>query len=271
MAASGISVPARMTFAGVMAGEWLKLRKQRSFIWATLSALAVCGAVSALAGSLLRDDWNKDPAGALGLATTMPSSSVSLAALLFGLGLCVWLAGEFVSGSNYLTLLAVPRRSVVFTARLALVSILSLLFGGVVALIGTGAAFLFVGSERMFQVVLEGNFWASTLVTLLVCVSTAVLYFVAATLVRRSLPAVGIVAALFFVLPSVKAYSSLSGESTALSRILGCFPGSLMSSALMGLSGDGVSAFSPLGASLLLILWSVLLLAGAAWRFASYE
>lgn len=267
MAAPPLSL--KLTFVGVMAGEWLKLRKQRSFVWATWSALLVCVAVSALGGSLLKDDWSKDPVGAIGLAVTAPSSSVSIASLLFGLGLCVWLAGEYASGSNYLTLLAVPRRGLVFAARLGLVSALSLLFGAVTALIGTGAALLFVGPSLMWRIVSEGGFWASVSVTLVVCLSTALLYFAAATLTRRSLPAVGAMAVLFFVMPSIPAYMAFSHGPSVLSRILGSLPGSLASQALTGLSAEAAApAYSSLTASALLMAWSALLVAGAAWLSA---
>lgn len=140
-----------------------------------------------------------------------------------------------------------------------------------VALIGTGSAFLFAGSDLMMQVVAEGDFWASILVTLVVCVSTALLYFVAATLARRSLPAVGIMAVLFFVLPNIEAYVEFSGGPVVLSRILSSLPGSLASQALMGSSGEAASAYSALAACLFLVSWSALLVAGAAWRYARYE
>lgn len=260
-----------MTFIGVMAGEWLKLRKQRSFVWATLSALVVSMALSALGGSLLKDEWSKDPVGALGLTVSMPSTAVYPAALLFGLGLCVWLAGEFLSGSNYLMLLVVPRRVVLFCARLALAGILSLLLGAVVAFVGAGSAFLFVGPDRMSAAVSETAFWGSTAVTLLISVSTALLYFAAATLTRRSLPAVGIIAVLFFVLPSVEAYASFMGGPAVVSQALHCLPGSLASNALAGSSGGATVGFSSFVASVLLMSWSLLLVAGAAWRFSRYE
>jgi ABC-2 type transport system permease protein len=271
LARSGVPAPAKLTFIGVVAGEWLKLRKQRSFAWATLSALLMSAAVCALGASLLGDEWNKDPVAALGLATSMPSSSIIIASTLFGLGLCIWLAGEFVSGSNYLTLLVVPRRGLVFWARLGLVGVLAVLFSVAVALIGTGAALLVLGPDNMSRVVSQSDFWLSTLATLVVCVSTALLYFAAATLTCRSLPAVGIVAVLLLVLPSLGSYVSLVGGPAILSQMLGCSPGSLMSDVLAVGPGALTTGFSPFVASLLLIVWSVLLVAGAAWRFQRYE
>lgn len=271
MALSDVSAGAKVTLAGVTAGEWLKLRQQRGFIWASLSALCVCVAVSALAGSLLREEYGKNPTGAFDLASSMPSSSAFIVALLFCLGLCVWLAAEFVGGSNYLTLLAIPRRRLVFTARLALVSLLSLLFGGVVVLIGTASGFLFVGSTLMLPVMSGNGYWMNALLTIVVSLCTALLGFSAAMLTRRSLSAVGILAVLFFVLPNIEGYLTFSRGPELMIRILGSLPGSLVSQALMGSSAEATSTYSAMTAAALLVSWSALLVAVVAWRFAKYE
>lgn len=271
MATSELHATMELTYARVMAAEWLKLRTRRGFLWATGTALVVAALMSVLGGSLLREDWATDPAGAPALAASMPSGSIALAGFIFGLGLCTWLAGEFVSGSNYLTLLAVPRRNLVFSARLGLVVVLSIVFGGVAALIATGAALLFVGSASMAPVMSDGAFWVSVGVTLFVSLSYSLLYFAAATLTRKSLPAVGLIAVLFFVMPNIVAAVSFLNVPRVLMLLLGGFPGSLVSDLLMTSSGEASARFGLVAASALLVSWSVLLVGLSARRFARYE
>jgi len=261
----------KLTYVRVMAAEWLKLRTHRGFAWATVTAVIVSALMSALGGYLVREDWTRDPAGALTLATSAPSVSIAITGLIFGLGLCTWITKEFVSGSNYLTLMAVPRRHLVFSARLGLTIALSVIFGGVTALIGSVAALLFFGSDRMTQVVSEGAFWANAAMTVLVCACMMLLYFAAATLTRRSLPAVGLIAVLFFVMPNISGAVSLLDGPRVLSILLGYFPGSLVSQ-LLTVPSDGVtSTLTPLTAAVLLVSWSVLLVMVSARRFARYE
>ena len=261
----------KLTYARVMVAEWLKLRTQRGFTWATVTALVVAVMVSALGGALLRDEWATDPAAALNTAVSAPTSNIGIAGLVFGLGLCTWLAGEFASGSNYLSLLAIPRRKLLFSARLGLVTILAVAFGGVAALIGFGSALLFVGYDRMAPVVSDGTFWINVVMTLVVSVSLVLIYFAAAILTRRSLPAVGLMAVLFLAMPNVAAAASFLDGPRALSLILGSFPGSLVTDVLMGSSGDSSATFGPIAASVLLVSWSVLLVGVSARRFARYE
>jgi len=261
----------QLTYARVMAAEWLKLRTQRSFTWATVTALVVAVMVSALGGALLRDEWATDPAAAFDTAVSAPTSSIFITGLVFGLGLCIWLAGEFVSGSNYLSLLAVPRRGLVFSARLVLVTILAVAFGCVAALIGFGSALLFIGPDRMVPVVSDGAFWVNVVMTLGISVLVALLYFSAAILTRRSLPAVGLMAVLFFVMPNVAAAVSLLDGPHALALVLDSFPGSLVSDVLMWSSADSNASFEPLAACVLLVSWCALLVGASARRFAKYE
>ncbi|MDZ4179827.1 MAG: ABC transporter permease [Coriobacteriia bacterium] len=271
MTASELHSTMKLTYVRVLAAEWLKLRTQRGFTWATVTALVVAAMVSALGGALLREEWATDPAGAFDTAVSAPASSIGIAGLIFGLGLCTWLAGEFVSGSNYLSLLVIPKRRLVFSARLGLVSILAVAFGGAAALIGFGSALLFVGAERMAPVVSDAAFWINVVMTLVVSVSLVLLYFAAATLTRRSLPAVGLMAVLFFVMPNIAAAVSFLDGPRALSLILGGFPGSLVTDVLMASSDDANATFGPIAASFLLVSWSVLLVSVSARRFARYE
>lgn len=270
MARSRVSDPAQLTFLGVMSGEWLKLRTQRGFVWATALGVVASAGFSALGGYLLRTEWNNSASSVVSLAASMPTTGVLVASQLVGLGLCIWLAGEFVSGSNYLTLLAVPRRSLVFSARALLVILVGVITGCTVALFGAVSALVVVGPDVMAEVLSSGDFWVNVWLALAVSVSMVLLFFAAAVVARRSLPAVGIVAALLYLLPTIEGTASIFGMSL-LPRVLQWFPGSLVSGALAAQSGASTSAPSPLVASVLLILWCLLFVAGAAWGFARYE
>lgn len=267
MAGSGFGTPKGVTFPGVVAGEWLKLRSQRGSVWAVLWALLSAGAVLAVAGFLLRDEWESGSVEALGLTATMPATGTYFAALLLGLGICVWVAGEFVSGSDHLTLLAVPRRRTVFCARLALTAALSLALGGVVALMGAAAAVLSVGIDRVLLAMAQREFALSVAATLAICLSVGLLAFAAASLTRRSLSAVGCIAVLFFVLPALDSYAKLAGRLTLVTRVLSLFPGSLTSMVLMASSGVAEVPLSFLGAVLMLLAWSLAAVIAAAWRY----
>ncbi len=278
MAVSGSSVQAQMTFTRVLASEWFKLRKQRSFFWTTLAALGVTLGLAILRATGIRDTWNQEPAAALGMAALMPSSGAKIAAFIFGLGLCIWLAQEFVSGSSILTVQAVARRGTIFAARLVLICIVSGLFAASVALIGAGSVAYFLGLDWMLGVLSISLFWANLGAAFLFTLAITLMYFGLVKLMRRSLPAVIVMAVLLFVVPILQALVMLEALPTILFSPLTSTPAGLMAEiegSLHAAIGDGrpviSPTLSPAVAAGLLITWCFFFVGVAGWRFSKQE
>lgn len=277
MATTGRSIPAQMTLGNVVAGEWLKLRKQRSFFWMTLFAIGVSVAVSAVVSFWTRGYWETDSGMALDSMVAAPGGSLVYSGLMFGIGLCVWIAQESVSGSNLMTLQAVPRRNTLFAARLVLIGVASVVFAALVVLIGVGSMGLFVGVDRLSMVMTNGAFWATAIASLIGGVMIALISFATATLTRRSLSAAGILVMLFIVAPGLQIYFHLADSvPPGWPVFLSYLPGNLLMSATDFSSNQedilqALTPLSPLVASLLMMAWCGVLLAAAAWRFARDE
>ena len=138
-AARGTAVTYRLTFRGVLAGEWTKFWSLRSS-WITLGlSLLLIGALGTIAALAYSPATAGDvgPPGPLGPdgadAVTIAISGTTFASLALGvLGVLIG-AGEYTTGLIRATLTAVPTRLPVLWAK-------ALLFGPIAAIVGAAGA-----------------------------------------------------------------------------------------------------------------------------------
>ncbi|ARZ71399.1 ABC transporter permease [Streptomyces albireticuli] len=120
-----------MSFTAVLRSEWTKFRSVRSSVLALASAFVATAGVSVLVCALQRD--SDDPAFEPLFASFFGISFGQIAAVCFG---ALMVAGEYGRGAIGVSLTAVPRRGLLYGAKLALVTGLVLaagLFAGVCA------------------------------------------------------------------------------------------------------------------------------------------
>jgi ABC-2 type transport system permease protein len=203
-------VTPRLTFAGVVKSEWIKLRSLRSTWW-TLGAMAltVVGMVLLLTTMVEAETAEGTGSGEAAvdptqLPTLLPDLAGSMLAqmgVIFLIVLAVLaITGEYSSGSIRSTLTAVPGRLPVLWAK-ALVTGLLVAVGAAAALalgMGVGAVVL---SSRGFGIGMTGTGWRMAAGAVLYVVGMAVFAMAIGALVRSSAGGISITLAVLYALP----------------------------------------------------------------------
>jgi len=136
----------RAGLRGVLASEFTKLRSVRSTYWTLAALFIISVGVAAIAGAAITSNIHNNPANKAGLDATQSSL---IAFFEFG-QLVIAVLGALVITSEYSTgmirtsLTAMPRRSVVYTAKLIVFTTVTLIFSVVTSFIT-----FFVGQAMM--------------------------------------------------------------------------------------------------------------------------
>jgi ABC-2 type transport system permease protein len=252
----------RVTGRRVVRSEWAKFWSLRSSgITLGMAVLFLVG-IGAIAAALYSPTG---PLGSAGLqsgpALTLALSGTNLAALAIGaLGVLVS-AGEYSTGMVRSTFAAVPARLPVLWSKCAV-------FGPIASVLSTVGALV---SFLIGSAVLHGQKIALTLghAGVLRCLVGAGLYLglvgvygaAVGVLVRNNAGGIAILAGVVLVLPGLTGLLPSSWGDT-VSRYLPSNAGQ----SVMTLHPSGGSLVSPAGGVITLVVWAVLLLAGAAYR-----
>lgn len=215
--ASGEPAPAyRVTQAGVLRGEWLKLRSLRSTLLTALVAAAAMILMGVVGGLDFASDWDRaSPAERSGLDPTQSLlSGWFLAQVLVGVIGTLAVTSEYASGSIAATLAAVPRRTPVLIAKLLVPAAATLLvmvpatLAGLVLgeLLLPEAVTIDLGDPELLRAILG----VGVAMAAVAAIGTA-LGFV----VRGTAGAIGILVVVLLVLPSL-----VGGVSEDLGRLL---------------------------------------------------
>jgi ABC-2 type transport system permease protein len=199
----------RLTFRGVLAGEWTKFWSLRSS-WITLSvSLLLIGALGAIAALAYSPTTGNEvgPPGPLGPdgldAVSIAISGTTFASLALGvLGVLVS-AGEYTTGLVRATLAAVPARLPVLWAKALIYGVIATIVGGAGALAAFAIGLPILDGETIAMAFSDDNVLRSLLGAGLYLGLVGVLGVALGTLVRSSAGGIAILAGGLLILPGL--------------------------------------------------------------------
>lgn len=166
----------RAGFFQLMQSEWTKIRSVRSTIWSLALLLVLFPGFTALLVSLVVSGWDDTSAADRALIVADPAAVILTSGFLVGqLAICVLgvlvIASEYSTGMIRASLLAVPKRVPMLTAKAAVFSLLVLGVSLVAAFLSffIGAAMLngkvpvSLGDEGVFRAVVGSGLYLSVL------------------------------------------------------------------------------------------------------------
>jgi hypothetical protein len=192
------------TFGDVLRSEWTKLRSVRSTYWALIIAAVLGIGLGALISAIGANHYATDPGVRFNWNPTNHSlRSLAIAQLAFAILGVMVVTGEYSTGMIRTSLAAVPRRSRMMAAKLAVFTAVALVAGEVISFIT-----FFVG-----QALISGKAPSATIVghEVLRAVTGAGLYLALlallgsalGVLLRHAAAAIGSVVAILLVLPGI--------------------------------------------------------------------
>jgi ABC-2 type transport system permease protein len=251
----------RAIFPDVLRSEWTKLRSVRSTYLTLLAAVGASVGVSALASSVLVNNWSSMSAAD---KATFDPTSFSLSGLFLAqlaivvLGVMV-ITSEHSTGAIRSTFAAVPQRRTVLAAKAAVFSAVTL----VVGMVSCFSAF-FVGQWIMSANGIQAHIGdpgvlRSVAGTGLYLVILGLLALGVGSLIRHSAGAISAVFGVIFVLPVIVA-TLPSSWNNAISKFLPSSAGQ----AISHIGARGSDMLSPLVGLGVFCLYAALALAAAA-------
>ncbi|WP_431775849.1 ABC transporter permease [Streptomyces cucumeris] len=239
-----MAVPAR-----VLRSEWTKIRSVRSTVWTLGVAALVTIALGALISALVRHDFTRlsphdkqvfDPTFVSFAGTGLGQ----LAMIVFGV---LVVSGEYATGMIRTSLAAVPRRGVLFTAKLTVAALLALAVGMLTsfAAFATGQTLLgqyraALGDPGVLRAVLGGGLY----MTLITVFSMAV-----AVMLRSPLLSLGVLMPFFFLISNILA-------NVEVTRKFGAYLPDQAGQHIMRVVPDGDGApYGPWGGFGIMCLW----------------
>lgn len=227
--------PIRNTFAGVAKSESIKLLSLRSIRW-TLAIALVIGAGLTLIGSLVMTSFPEDLTQGVGhvdyLLSTTLQPPIMFLGLLYGVLGVFAISSEYSSGMILSTLAATPKRGRVLTAKLLVVTLISLVSAVVTFLVGQIIAVAF--RPESFDALFEPQYvtaWVGSILFLLCMTLTA---FGIAGILRSTAGGIAIIAVLTFVLPIAFSIATMANQAW-IDWIMNHLPLTLGNSLSMGI------------------------------------
>ncbi|ROP42922.1 ABC transporter permease subunit [Pseudokineococcus lusitanus] len=197
----------RVTFLGVVRGEWTKLRSLRSTWAVLLLAVALGVGLSALTGWALADGSGGGPGGGPGGPPGAPAdtvgrvlSSTSLASLLLGVLGALVMTGEHASGTVTTSLAAVPRRWPLLAAKAVVVVAVVAPVAVLTSCLALVTASALLPAEQAVALT-DAGVPTAVLGSSAAMVATALLGLGLGTLLRSTAGAITLLVALVFVAP----------------------------------------------------------------------
>ncbi|KAE8764754.1 ABC transporter permease subunit [Georgenia thermotolerans] len=205
-AAAPAPVHARLTFPGVMRGEWIKLLSLRSTWW-TLGITVALMALIGLAGAASLGMMAEDPQGA-GMLETMHGAELATSGYQFGmvtvavLG-ALLITGEYSTGMIRSTLAAVPARLPVLAAKAIALTVLTV----VVSVVGLALSFLvtapFLADYDLVPALDDSQTWQVFGGTVFFLVASSLFALGVGTLLRSTAGAITGSLVILFLLPVI--------------------------------------------------------------------
>jgi ABC-2 type transport system permease protein len=206
------ATPARLTFPGVLRGEWTKLLSLRSTWWVLAATVALVTGVS-LAVAYSLDAVAGDPTASSGPAAP---SGVEVVSGGFQLGMvtvavlgALVITGEYSTGMIRSTFAAVPTRVPVLVAKAVVLSVLTAAVAGVGMALSYLVTMPVLGQHDLVPALDEARTWQVFGGTVYFLVAAALFALGVGTLLRSSAGAITVALTLLLLLPGVLSFISL--------------------------------------------------------------
>ncbi|UOQ60739.1 ABC transporter permease [Leucobacter rhizosphaerae] len=258
----------RLTTAGVLRSEWIKLASLRSIrvtiLVTVLAGLGFSAMIGMLwSGELTGAGTTPDPAALEAYLLTVSTASASFLALVFGVLGVFAVASEYSSGMILSTLTAVPRRTPVAIAKMVVLATISAITALTVVVGGLGIAALCLpaaGPSLLAMPVVSG-----VLGTIVYLVLFALFAAGIAGLLRSTAGGIAVVAGVAFVLPIGFQVLSLTGWEwvPVAAQYLPSSLGAVISQGMVDVA-SGPTFWGALGA---MLAWAVVVLIPALLGF----
>ena len=268
-AAPGAAGNGKLTFAGVLRGEFIKFTSLPSTLVLVLSTIAVMVGFAALStwgigATLGMVNSSPEMAAEMGdlneLTASLPASGIVFAQLIIGALAVMVMSSEFATGSARSTFVAVPTRQPVLWAKVlmvtlvsAAVALVSILLGYVIA---KPIAAIYNMPLEFTSDVFQRNLWFGVVYVVMV----ALIGLALGALLRNSAGGIVVLAALFFVLPS--ALTIFSGMVAWLADVVRFLPDQAAGALMLAPGGEDMLETWQSG--LVVAAWIVIPLAAAA-------
>ncbi|WNM31444.1 ABC transporter permease [Streptomyces sp. Li-HN-5-11] len=197
-------------FSDLFAAEWIKLWSLRSTLWAfaATAALVLTSTSANARGDARQYAQHSEEQRALfrtlGLVPdSFPHGSATMLMLGAGAIGAITVLGEYTTGMIRTTFTAVPARSAVMAAKAAVVTVATMLFGAVAALLSYGAAQAVLSGQGIAVGLGHTGIPRLLVASALLAPVSALVGMAVAALVRHSVITIVVTTALLFVLPTL--------------------------------------------------------------------
>lgn len=193
-----VGAEGRLSFDGVLRGEWIKLLSLRSIRWSIIVMVALSWGGAALLGAAM-SSGGAPPHEALPMIVVQSATAGSIfTVLIMGVLGVLSVTSEYASGLILSSLAAVPSRTPLFVAKGFVVAALALAVGAI-SVFGGGFIGALLFGHGALGVLFEPAVFGSLLGTTLYLALAALLAFGIGALLRSSAGAIAVVVALLFV------------------------------------------------------------------------
>jgi ABC-type transport system involved in multi-copper enzyme maturation permease subunit len=256
----------RVTFAEAMDSEFAKIRSVRSTYWTLLICLLVSVGISLLIAAVTSANWDtisQSDRATTGMSTVV--AGVYFGVLVTGvLGVMV-VSTEYGTGMMRTSLTAFPRRATLFLAKAAVLTIVVLLLGIVIAFASYAVASPFFTKHGVDLSLGETANLRALLAVPVYLTLVALMGLGLGFLLRHTAGAISSLVGLFFVLPIITNFlPGTTGKD--INKIVPSNAGSAMI-ATHATTTNGTPVLSPAGGLVALVIWTAVLLVPAFWAF----
>ncbi|MFJ6415207.1 ABC transporter permease [Paeniglutamicibacter sp. NPDC091659] len=267
--APGAAGNGKLTFGGVLRGEFIKFTSLPSTLVLVLSTIAVMAGFAALStwgigATLGMASTSPEMAAQMGnlneLTASLPASGIVFAQLIIGALAVMVMSSEFATGSARSTFVAVPTRQPVLWAKALMTTMVAAAVALVSILLGYAVAKPIAANYNMplefTSDVFQRNLWFGVVYVVMV----ALIGLALGTLLRNSAGGIVVLAALFFVLPN--ALTIFSGMVDWLADVVRFLPDHAASALMVAPGGEDMLETWQSG--LVVAAWVAIPLAAAA-------
>ena len=257
-------VTGRLTFDGVLKGEWIKLLSLRSIRWSILVMLVLSWAGAALLSLAMSGSDMLTPAATPAIVVQSATFGSMFTVLIMGVLGALSITSEYASGLILSSLTAVPARTPMLIAKALVVAALGLTVGVLSSFGGAVISALILGSGG-FSALADPAVLVSLLGNTLYLTLAALLALGVGALLRSSAGAISVIVTLLFVATIVFQVLMMTGWEwvPVVSDWMPANLGATLSTAAVQSAGDagGVSYWGALGG---LTAWAAAALVPAA-------
>ncbi len=264
-------VPARLTFLGVLRGEWTKLLSLRSTWWVLAATVVLITGIS-LAVAFSLDAVAADLADAPGASESRPApaSGAEVVSGGFQMGMltiavlgALLITGEYSTGMIRSTLAAVPTRVPVLAAKAVVLAAVTVAVATVSIALAYVVTMPLLADPDLVPALDEGRTWQVFGGTVYFLVAAALFALGVGTLLRSSAGAITVALTVLLLLPGVLSFISLDWVETIVNYLPLPASGAFLGGGEDSLSSAGSELTATTGVLVIAAYAHVPLIAGA--------